>query len=242
MIWLAMVASLLWLLGCAPAAARVAVHLPISPRPKAPVSSGWRWLRDREVVLLLVLTAANVVLLAFAYASFAFLARERLADIRWAGWTAGAVAGGKIATLPAWEALRGNRWRAMGAGFGLCALGSSLLAINANPALFLLAGAVLGAGAGGINVMSWSLLPQLADRLDARHGEVSARLTASFTAITKAAAGGGALLLALTLPFEASRANIDPRFALVGIAFLMCLAATWTFARYVQVDKMQPAT
>lgn len=241
-IWLAMAVALLWVLGCAPAAARVRMCQPISSRPKAPVSSGWQWLRDREVILLLLLTAANVVLLAFAYASFAFLARERLADIRWAGWAVGAVASGKVTTLPAWGAFHGNRWRAMGTGFGLCALGSSMLAISANPALFLLAGGVLGAGAGGINVMSWSLLPRLANRLDARHGEVSARLTASFTAMTKAAAGVGALLLALTLPFETPRGNIDLRFALVGFAFLICLAAIPAFARYIQVDKVQAVT
>ncbi|PJG47076.1 hypothetical protein CAF53_01625 [Sphingobium sp. LB126] len=241
-IWLAVVVALLWGLGCAPAASRLTARAPIVSRSEVRALSSWQWLRDKEVVLLLLLTAANVILLAFTYASFAFFAQERLADIRWAGWVVGAVASGKIAALPAWGIFRGSRWRAMGAAFGLCALGAAMLAVSTNRALFLLAAGLLGAGAGGINVTSWSLLPPLANRLDLTHGEVSARLTAGFTAITKVATGVGALVLSLTLPFGSSQAVIDIRFALVSAAFLVCFGVIQIFARGIAGSTAQVAS
>ncbi len=191
----AILVATLWMLGSLPAALRLAPQPRRARVEPARTEHGWGWLSDERTMGLLGLNAASVVLLAFASAALVFVAGDRFGDVRWAGWAAGFLSVGKIAALPLWGFQADNRWRAMGAALLLCSLGAWLLAIAARVPVFLLGSFLLGTGAGGINVLCWSLLPEISERLSASHGEINARLVATFTAATKIAVGVGLLLL-----------------------------------------------
>lgn len=183
-----------------------------------------------SVLMVLAATMSGIVGFSLMLKLFPYLAKFGFGDLGWAGRAMLAVTLGKLAAIPLWYWLERRLGASVGSiiAYAVLAVAAALIGrtLTIGLPLDLLLG-MFGAAMGGASMLSWALIAQAVEQVEAQFGgSAQSLLFGLFTCLSKLAVGLGGTILALGVGWIGTDAlPVAGGLALCLTASVMGLAA-----------------